>query len=178
MAHLRDVRALTLDAAKAMAAAAERFASERGWTVAVAVVDAAGGLILFHCLEDTQPGSQDIAVLKARTAARLHRTTKALEDGIAGGRPALLTPAGRRGARGRRSHPGRGPSHRGDRRERDGKRPGWRGRGRRLGGPGDLTVPGLGGRPWDEWIARYGRSHEHPCTRRGARARLTPCSHC
>lgn len=91
MPHLRDVRALTLDAAKAMAAAAERFAVERGWTVAVAVVDGSGGLLLFHCLDDTQPGSQDIAVLKARTAARLHRPTKALEDGIAGGRAALLT---------------------------------------------------------------------------------------
>lgn len=91
MAHLRDVRALTLAAAKAMAAAAERFAVARGWTIAVAVVDGAGGLILFHCLEDTQPGSQDIAVLKARTAARLHRSTKALEDGVSGGRPALLT---------------------------------------------------------------------------------------
>jgi len=91
MPHLRDVRALTLDAAKAMAAAAERFALERGWTVAVAVVDGSGGLLLFHSLDDTQPGSQDIAVLKARTAARLHRSTKALEDGIAGGRAALLT---------------------------------------------------------------------------------------
>lgn len=91
MPHLRDVRALTLDAAKAMTAAAERFALERGWTVAVAVVDAAGGLILFHCLDDTQPGSQDIAVLKARTSARLQRSTKTLEDGVAGGRIALLT---------------------------------------------------------------------------------------
>jgi uncharacterized protein GlcG (DUF336 family) len=94
MAHLRDVRALTLDAAKTMAAAAERFALERGWTVAVAVVDASGGLILFHCLEDTQPASQDIAVLKARTAARYHRPTKAFEDGIAGGRTALLSMPG------------------------------------------------------------------------------------
>jgi glc operon protein GlcG len=91
MAHLRDVRALTLEGAKAMAEAAERLALERGWTVAVAVVDAAGGLILFHCLDETQPASQDIAVLKARTAARLHRPTKALEDTIAGGRVALLS---------------------------------------------------------------------------------------
>jgi glc operon protein GlcG len=91
MPHLRDVRSLTLDGAKAMAAAAERFALERGWTVAVAVVDAAGGLILFHCLDDTQPGSQDLAVRKARTSARLHRSTKALEDAIAGGRTALLS---------------------------------------------------------------------------------------
>jgi glc operon protein GlcG len=91
MAHLREVRALTLDAAKAVAAAAERLAVERGWTVAIAVVDAAGGLILFHCLEDTQPGSQDVAILKARTAARFHRPTKVLEDGIAAGRAALLS---------------------------------------------------------------------------------------
>ena|SRR5215210_2597896 len=91
MAHLRDVRALTLDAAKAIAASAEQFAREREWTVAIAVVDAAGGLVLFHCLEDTQPASQELAVLKARTAARFHRPTKALEDGIAGGRAALLS---------------------------------------------------------------------------------------
>ncbi len=94
MAHLRDVRALTLEAAKAMAEAAERLAVERGWTVALAIVDAAGGLMLFHCLDGTQPASQDIAVLKARTAARLHRPTKALEDGIAGGRVALLSVPG------------------------------------------------------------------------------------
>ena len=90
MAHLRDARALTLEGAKAMAEAAERLATERGWTVAIAVVDAAGGLILFHCLDETQAASQDIAVLKARTAARLHRPTKTLEDNIAGGRVALL----------------------------------------------------------------------------------------
>ncbi|MGN6390879.1 MAG: GlcG/HbpS family heme-binding protein [Gemmatimonadales bacterium] len=91
MAHLRELMTLTLDGAKAMAAGAERFALERGWTVAVAVVDAAGGLILFHILDGTQPGSQDIAVLKARSAARLQRSTKALEEGIAGGRAALMT---------------------------------------------------------------------------------------
>ncbi len=94
MAHLRDVRALTLEAAKAMAEAAERFAVGRGWTVAVAVVDAAGGLMLFHCVDGTQPASQEIAVLKARTAAVLHRPTKALEEAIAGGRLALLSVPG------------------------------------------------------------------------------------
>jgi glc operon protein GlcG len=91
MARVREVRALTLEGARVVAEAAERFATERGWTVAIAVVDAAGGLLLFHCLDDTQPGSQDIAVLKARTAARYRRPTKALEDGVAGGRTALLS---------------------------------------------------------------------------------------
>jgi uncharacterized protein GlcG (DUF336 family) len=91
MPHLRDVRTLTLEAAKAALAAAERFATERQWTVAIAVVDASGGLMAFLCLEGTQPASQEIAVLKARTAARYHRPPQALEDGIAGGRAALLS---------------------------------------------------------------------------------------
>jgi uncharacterized protein GlcG (DUF336 family) len=91
MAHLRDVPCLTLDGAKAIAAAAEAFALGRGWTIAVAVVDAAGGLILFHSLDETQPASQELAVAKARTAARFKRSTKMLEDGIAGGRTALLS---------------------------------------------------------------------------------------
>jgi glc operon protein GlcG len=89
--HLREVRVLTLAAAKAMAAAAETFALARGWTVVIAVVDHSGGLILLHCLDDTQPASQEIAVEKARTAARMRRPTKALEDAIAGGRTAILT---------------------------------------------------------------------------------------
>jgi uncharacterized protein GlcG (DUF336 family) len=91
MTHLRHLPTLTLDAAKAIAAAAEAFALSRGWTVAVAVVDAAGGLILFHILDDTQPGSQEVALHKARTAARFKRPTKALEEAVAGGRQALLS---------------------------------------------------------------------------------------
>jgi uncharacterized protein GlcG (DUF336 family) len=91
MTHLRHLPTLTLDAAKAIAAAAETFAVARGWTVAVAVVDATGGLILFHSLDDTQPGSQDVALGKARTAARFRRPTRALEDSVAGGRQALLS---------------------------------------------------------------------------------------
>jgi glc operon protein GlcG len=91
MTHLRHLPSLTLDAAKAIAAAAEAFAVSRGWTVAMAVVDAAGGLLLFHILDDTQPGSQDIAVHKARTAARFKRPTKTLEETVAGGRIALLS---------------------------------------------------------------------------------------
>lgn len=87
----RTMPVLTLEAAKRAASAAEAEAVGRGWTVAVAVVDPNGGLMLFHSLDGTQAGSQDIAVLKARTAARFKRPTKALEDGIAGGRIALLT---------------------------------------------------------------------------------------
>jgi glc operon protein GlcG len=91
MMHLRQLPTLTLAAAQAIAAAGEAFARARGWTVAIAVVDAAGGLILFQILDDTQPGSQEVAVHKARTAARFKRPTKALEETIAGGRQALLS---------------------------------------------------------------------------------------
>lgn len=91
MAHIRQVPALTLEAAKAIAAAAEAYAVGQHWTVAVAVVNASGGLLLFLCLDDTQPGSEEIALAKARTAARLKRPTKAIEDAIAGGRAALLS---------------------------------------------------------------------------------------
>ena len=91
MTHLRQLPTLTLAGAKAIAAAAEAFALGRGWTVAIAVVDAAGGLVLFQILDDTQPGSQEVALHKARTAARFKRPTKALEEAVAGGRQALLS---------------------------------------------------------------------------------------
>ncbi|MEO8140431.1 MAG: heme-binding protein [Gemmatimonadota bacterium] len=94
MALFRETRVLTLEGAKRLAAAAEAEALRHKWTVAIALVDPSGGLILFHCLDGTQAASQDIAVAKARTAARLKRPTKALEDGIAGGRHALLTVPG------------------------------------------------------------------------------------
>jgi uncharacterized protein GlcG (DUF336 family) len=90
MAHLRNVRVLTLDAAKAMASAAEVFAKGQNWAVAIAIVDTTGGLIFFQCLDGTQPASQNIAVQKARTAAGLKRATKAIEDAVAGGRVTLL----------------------------------------------------------------------------------------
>lgn len=93
-AQLLQTRAISLDAAKSMAAAAEAEARRHGWNVAVAIVDASGGLILFHRLDETQPASLDIAVQKARTAARFRRPTKALEDAVAGGRTALLAVEG------------------------------------------------------------------------------------
>lgn len=89
-AQLLETRAISLEAAKRMAAAAEAEARRNQWPVAIAVVDAHGGLIYFQRLDGTQPASLDIAVGKARTAARFKRPTKALEDAIAGGRNAIL----------------------------------------------------------------------------------------
>jgi glc operon protein GlcG len=85
-----DRRVITLDGAKAILAAAEAEALKNKWTVAIAVVDESGNLIAFHKIDDTQMGSIDIAIGKARTAARMKRPTKALEDAVAGGRTVML----------------------------------------------------------------------------------------
>jgi uncharacterized protein GlcG (DUF336 family) len=89
-AQLLQTQTLSLQAARTMAAAAEAEARENNWNVAIAIVDAAGELILFHRLDQTQPASLDIAIGKARTAARFRRPTKVLEDAVAGGRTVLL----------------------------------------------------------------------------------------
>jgi glc operon protein GlcG len=81
---------LTIEAARTMMAAAEAEARKNNWNVAIAIVDASANLIMFHKLDDTQPGSVAVAQGKARTAANFKRPTKALEDMIAGGRPGFL----------------------------------------------------------------------------------------
>jgi glc operon protein GlcG len=86
--------ALSLDGAKQVIAAAEAEAERNNWTVAIAIVDPAGELLLFHRRDGTQPGSIDVAIGKARTAARFRRPTKALEDVVLGGRTVLLAVSG------------------------------------------------------------------------------------
>jgi uncharacterized protein GlcG (DUF336 family) len=90
LAQTADRKVITLDGAKAILAAAEAEAVKNKWTVAIAVVDESGNLIAFHKVDETQVGSIDIAIGKARTAARMKRPTKALEDAVAGGRTVML----------------------------------------------------------------------------------------
>ncbi len=90
MSHTRTIPALTLTGAKAMVAAAETEGAKNGWNVAIAIVDASGGLVAFHRLDNTQPASDMIAIGKARTAARFKRPSRLLEESVAGGRLALL----------------------------------------------------------------------------------------
>jgi uncharacterized protein GlcG (DUF336 family) len=89
-AQVADRKVITLEGAKKMMAAAEAEARRNNWTVCIAVVDESGNLIAFQKIDDTQVGSIDIAIGKARTAARMKRPTKALEDAIAGGRTVML----------------------------------------------------------------------------------------
>src|SRR5438132_11064197 len=77
-----------------MMAAAEAEAKKNNWTVAIAIVDAAGHLLMFQKLDDTQFASIDIAIGKARSAVSFKRPTKALEEIIAGGRQVFLAVEG------------------------------------------------------------------------------------
>jgi len=91
---LGTAKFITLEAAKKMAAAGEAEARKNGWNVAIAIVDASGGLILFQKLDETQPGSIVVAQGKARAAALFKRPTKAMEEAIAAGKQGLLTVEG------------------------------------------------------------------------------------
>ena len=76
---------IQLDAAKRVAAAAVAEARKNNWTMAVAVVDTAGDLVYFEKVDGTQAASVNIAIDKARSAARFKRPTKALQDALAAG---------------------------------------------------------------------------------------------
>jgi uncharacterized protein GlcG (DUF336 family) len=82
---------ISLDAAKKIATAAIAEAKKNNFTMAVAIVDSSGTLTYFEKIDGTQIGSVEIAIGKARTANNFKRSTKVFEDGVAGGRNALLS---------------------------------------------------------------------------------------
>jgi glc operon protein GlcG len=55
------------------------------------VVDPAGDLLAFQRMDGVRPDSVDLAIQKARTAARLQRSTAEIEDNINQGRMAFVT---------------------------------------------------------------------------------------
>jgi len=71
--------------AKAVAAAAVAEASKHNWTMAFSIVDTAGDLVHFEKMDQTQVGSVEVSVAKARSAARFKRPTKVFQDALAGG---------------------------------------------------------------------------------------------
>lgn len=82
---------LTLEDARAAAAAAEAEASKNGWAVTIAITDDGGHLLWMQRLDGAAPISAEIAVAKARTAALGRRETKGYEDMINQGRTAFLS---------------------------------------------------------------------------------------
>jgi glc operon protein GlcG len=84
---------MTLDQAGAQTVmqAAKNRAQQRNAPSAIAVVDAAGDLLAFQRMDGVRPASADLAIEKARTAARLQRPTAEIEDNINRGRTAFVT---------------------------------------------------------------------------------------
>ncbi len=77
---------LTLDDAQRVAAAAEAEAQRNQWKVVIAVVDDGGHLLYLQRSHDTQFGSVETAIAKARAAVAFQRPTKASEDAVLSGR--------------------------------------------------------------------------------------------
>lgn len=76
---------ISIDNAKKILAAAESFALSKQYTVAIAIVDTGGNLVAFEKLDNTQVGSIDVALGKAKTANNFKRPTKAFEDALTAG---------------------------------------------------------------------------------------------
>ena len=82
---------LTLDVAKEITAAAEAEALKNSWPVAIAIVDPAGQLVYFQKIDDTQIGSVEVAIAKARCAALFKRPSKALADAVTEGNVGMMS---------------------------------------------------------------------------------------
>ena len=78
--------ALTLDDAKKIAAASEAEAKRNDWPVVIAIVDDGAHLLHLLRLDNTQFGSIDVAIQKARAAIAFRRPTKVWEEHVADGR--------------------------------------------------------------------------------------------
>lgn len=76
---------ISLENARKAAAPALAEAAKNNWTVAVAIVDPAGNLVYYEKMDNTQLGSANVAIDKARSAALFKRPTKAFQDALAAG---------------------------------------------------------------------------------------------
>jgi len=80
---------ISVENAKKAAAPALAEARKNNWNMAVAIVDPSGNLVYYEKMDNTQLGSADICIAKARSAARFKRPTKAFQDALAAGGAAL-----------------------------------------------------------------------------------------
>ena len=76
---------ISVENAKKAAAPALAEARRNNWNMAVAIVDPSGNLVYYEKMDNTQLGSADICIAKARSAARFKRPTKAFQDALAAG---------------------------------------------------------------------------------------------
>jgi len=76
---------ISLENAKKAAVPALAEAAKNNWAMAVAIVGPAGNLIYYEKMDNTQLGSAEVAIDKARTAALFKRPTRAFQDVVAAG---------------------------------------------------------------------------------------------
>jgi uncharacterized protein GlcG (DUF336 family) len=81
---------ITIEQAKKAAAAAIEEAKKNNWRMAVAIVEPSGALVYFEKMDDTQYGSEVVALGKATSSAKFRRPTQAFHDGIKAGNAYLL----------------------------------------------------------------------------------------
>jgi len=77
--------AINLENAKKAATPALAEARKNNWTMAIAIVDTGGTLVYFERLDNTQAGSAQVAINKARSAVQFKRPTKAFQDALTAG---------------------------------------------------------------------------------------------
>lgn len=82
---------LTLDDAKEIVNAAEAEAKRNNWPVVIAIVDEGGHLLHLLRLDNTQYGSIEVAIQKARSAIAFRRPTKILEEQVSQGHVRYLS---------------------------------------------------------------------------------------
>ena len=92
-AQLADKKAMTMDGAKKIAAAAEKEARSNNWNVVIAIVDDGGHLVYLQRMDGTQTGSIDVAIGKARTSAAFKRPTRVFDE-LAKTRPSIVSIGG------------------------------------------------------------------------------------
>ena len=87
---LATKKVLTAALAKRIAAAAEKCSVENKWTMFIAIVDDGGNLMYLERMDGAQLASQQVSIEKARCALLFKRSTKAMEEAVAGGRTVIM----------------------------------------------------------------------------------------
>jgi len=80
--ELPTQRVLTLELSKAIAEVARSYATERGWTIVLAIVDAGGHLVYFERMDGVAYGTVQVAILKAQSSAAFKTPSKTFENAV------------------------------------------------------------------------------------------------
>jgi len=76
---------VSTETAKKIASAAIAEAHKNNWAMALAIVDTGGFLVYFERMPDTQVGSVEVSIEKAKSAVLFRRPTKSFQDTVAAG---------------------------------------------------------------------------------------------